>query len=318
MRWLSLQSASPLASFFQSVEACEFFSRCGAMGTYVVGVERHGMLKGVIVAMLYHEGRWPKSRLSARAIVNGGPLVAPDIDDDALRSLLLACLHDLRRRYVYTEIRNFHDYSRWRHLFEACGLRYEPHYNFHIDLAHYDAQKQLSSARRYELRRATREGVAVDINPTEADISAFYRILCHLYSHRVKRPLPTLQFFAALCRQPFAHCILGKHQGRVVGGTLCVGLPGQPLYEWYACGDNSAGAHLYPSTVATYGAIDYALAHGHPLFDMMGAGSPGDGGYGVRDFKAQFGGQLVEHGRYIHVNQRLIYQAGKAYLKIMG
>lgn len=31
---------------------------------------------------------------------------------------------------------------------------------------------------------------------------------------------------------------------------------------------------------------------------MMGAGVPNDGGYGVRDFKAKFGGELVEYGRF--------------------
>ena len=43
----------------------------------------------------------------------------------------------------------------------------------------------------------------------------------------------------------------------------------------------------------------------------MGAGKPGDGGYGVRDFKAKFGGKIVEHGRFLHVNNKLKYFIGK-------
>ena len=44
--------------------------------------------------------------------------------------------------------------------------------------------------------------------------------------------------------------------------------------------------------------IDYACKNGIEKFDFMGAGSP-DEDYGVRDFKAKFGGSLVEPGRFI-------------------
>ena len=52
-------------------------------------------------------------------------------------------------------------------------------------------------------------------------------------------------------------------------------------------------------------------------FDMMGAGKPDDGGYGVRDFKLKFGGELVEFGRNIHVCNRLLFSIGKLGVKIM-
>ena len=43
---------------------------------------------------------------------------------------------------------------------------------------------------------------------------------------------------------------------------------------------------------------------------MMGAGTP-DAAYGVREFKAKFGGKEVEHGRFICVTKPLLYQIGK-------
>ena len=49
---------------------------------------------------------------------------------------------------------------------------------------------------------------------------------------------------------------------------------------------------------------------------MMGAGKPDDG-YGVRDFKAKFGGQLVEHGRFLHVMNPLLYNIGKLGVKLL-
>jgi lipid II:glycine glycyltransferase (peptidoglycan interpeptide bridge formation enzyme) len=43
---------------------------------------------------------------------------------------------------------------------------------------------------------------------------------------------------------------------------------------------------------------------------MMGAGKPGDG-YGVREFKSEFGGELVEHGRFLYVCKPQLYVLGK-------
>ena len=43
---------------------------------------------------------------------------------------------------------------------------------------------------------------------------------------------------------------------------------------------------------------------------MMGAGKP-DEDYGVRDFKAKFGGELLEHGRYLKIHHSFLYNTGK-------
>jgi hypothetical protein len=58
------------------------------------------------------------------------------------------------------------------------------------------------------------------------------------------------------------------------------------------------------------GGIDYATQNGLFRFDMMGAGKPEEG-YGVRDFKSKFGGELVEQGRFLCVNNPLLYTVGK-------
>ena len=60
--------------------------------------------------------------------------------------------------------------------------------------------------------------------------------------------------------------------------------------------------------------IEYAKANGLPLFDFMGAGKP-DANYGVRDFKKEFGGEVVEHGRFLCVRKPILYAIGKLGVK---
>ena len=72
----------------------------------------------------------------------------------------------------------------------------------------------------------------------------------------------------------------------------------------------------FPSSVATYAGLKYAAEHNMPRFDMMGAGTPNEA-YGVRDFKARFGGIEVEHGRYKYVCQPILYKCGALGVKLL-
>jgi lipid II:glycine glycyltransferase (peptidoglycan interpeptide bridge formation enzyme) len=62
--------------------------------------------------------------------------------------------------------------------------------------------------------------------------------------------------------------------------------------------------------------MEYAVQNDIPVFDFMGAGSPDDQ-YGVREFKARFGGDMVDHGRFTRINKPLLYNVGKFGLGIM-
>ena len=101
-----------------------------------------------------------------------------------------------------------------------------------------------------------------------------------------------------------------KHNGQVIGGSVCVLLPCKAIYEWFVCGLDGQIKNVYPSTVATWAAIEYAATNAFPIFDMMGAGKP-DEGYGVREFKSKFGGELVEHGRFLQICNPPLYKFGK-------
>ena len=88
------------------------------------------------------------------------------------------------------------------------------------------------------------------------------------------------------------------------------------MYEWFACGRDGEWKTIFPSTLATYSGIRYAAEHGCARFDMMGAGKP-DEAYGVRDFKAKFGGKEVEHGRFLCITKPVLYQIGKLGVAIL-
>ena len=91
---------------------------------------------------------------------------------------------------------------------------------------------------------------------------------------------------------------------------------GKCVYEWFECGMNAEYKEQYPSVMATWAGMNYAHAHGCARYDMMGAGDPGKA-YGVRDFKSEFGGAMVEHGRYLCVLKPVLYNLGAIGVKIL-
>ena len=353
-QWQALIDSSPYATWFQTPEAYEFYAaNSDEMMPFAIGVEEKECkveslkfkgeenseaettastpytlhptpaLKGVIVGYITRERNPLKQYFTRRAIIYGGPLLANDISDEALSALLTSItkLPSLqggdggRLTPIYIEIRNFNDYSRWKEIFNINGFNYQKHLDYHINTTSLDqAQSRIGKHRWRYIRLSMRDGAKIVEHPTIEQVQAFYTILQDLYTTKVRTPLWSWEFFEKLYHVEHAKYILVELDGQIVGGTACVCLPGRAVYEWYACGLDNCRDDIRPLSVAIWGEMQYAAENGYPLFDFMGAGKP-DEPYGVRDFKAEFGGELVEHGRFLCIRKPLLYWIGKMGVK---
>ena len=315
--WDELLKKSPVTSWFQTPEAYCFFDSLSFMEAFVVAVKEGDRLLGLTVGHVQGDGGRLKQMLSRRAIIVGGPLLADDISNEALTLMLNTIKKQLSHRCIYIETRNLNDYSRWRSSFEKCGFEYVPHYNFHIDVSEGELiDKRMDKSRRRRIRRATENGVT--INSENPDIKGFYDILSNLYRTKIHKPLPPFSMFEQLGKMPFAKYFIVKDTlGNTIGGQLILMLEHRVAYAWYCCGLDKEYHDLYPSIMANYAAIRYAADNGFERYDMMGAGKPEED-YGVRDFKAQFGGTLVEHGRFLYPCRPLVYKLGKTIINIIS
>ena len=311
-------------------------------------------LRGVCVGYVTKEKSRLKQFFTRRAIILGGPCLAEDATDEEVTALLstlnsqhstLNSQHSTLNTPIYIEIRNFNDYSRWRGAIEAAGFSYQPHLNFHVDCT--DKQKmweRLSDNRKRQIRKkptpdpSLKGGEKEGKDVSEQDVREWYGILQELYRTKVKTPLLPVEFFVQAYKQGVGHFLLIRHEGKIIGGSMVVkkpttDTPPGPLsegrenadenaigngvvYEWYECGMNAAYKEQYPSVMATWAGMQYAHEQGCARYDMMGAGVPGVP-YGVRDFKAEFGGTQVEHGRWLYVAKPWLYAIGKAGVEML-
>ena len=311
-------------------------------------------LRGVCVGYVTKEKSRLRQFFTRRAIILGGPCLAEDATDEevtALLSTLNAQLSTLNSQHstlntpIYIEIRNFNDYSRWRGAIEAAGFAYQPHLNFHVDCT--DKQKmweRLSDNRKRQIKRGKptpdpylgqsdaprcssrsncqaeailhlKGGEKEGKDVSEQDVQEWYGILQELYRTKVKTPLWPVEFFVQAYKQGVGHFLLIRHEGKIIGGSMVV-KSSDAVYEWYECGMNAAYKEQYPSVMATWAGMQYAHEQGCARYDMMGAGVPGVP-YGVRDFKSEFGGTLVEHGRWLYVAKPRLYAIGKAGVEML-
>ena len=320
--WAELVKTNTTGTWFQTPEAYEFFASMPELfRPFAVGVgdtpelnsglTNEETLRGVCVGYVTKEKNPIKQFFTRRAIIIGGPALADDCTGEEVGVLMKAVREMLQSQAIYVETRNFNNYSRWKSAFEKAGFAYQPHLNFHVDTSSVEvAEANIGKSRKRDIRTTIREGVTIIEKPTEGQVMEYYSILDDLYKTRVKTPLFPEAFFQVLAKHPDARFLLTELNGKIIGGTVCVAQVGKCLYEWFACGEDGVYPHVFPSCYATYAGIRYAAEHNMPRFDMMGAGKP-DEAYGVRDFKAKFGGKEVEHGRFLCVTKPLLYRIGK-------
>ena len=316
-QWQELIETSAVATWFQTPEAYRFYSSVSDMLPFAYGVSEEDRLTGVVVGYVTQERCSLKQYFTRRAIIYGGPLLHPQISDFALSSLFKTIAQNLDLNPIYIETRNFNDYSQWKDIFDINGFGYQKHLNYHVNTSTIEiAQSNIGKHRRKYIRLSMRDGAKIVENPSIEQVQAFYTILQDLYQTKVKTPLWSWEFFEQLYRVEHAKYILVELNGQIVGGTVCVCLPGKAVYEWYACGLNNCHDDIRPLSVAIWGEMQYAAENGYPLFDFMGAGKP-DEPYGVRNFKAEFGGELVEYGRFLYIRKPLLYWIGKLGVKFL-
>lgn len=345
--WSRLVQTSATGTWFQTPEAYEFFaSQPKLFKPFLVGVicdpaGAQTLLRGVCVGYVTREKNPIKQYFTRRAIIIGGPVIANDATSEEVETLMIAVRNqfkilDLRFKIlkspIFIETRNFNDYNRWKGAFEQAGFEYKKHLNFHVDCTDKEKMwERLSENRKRQVRHVNGDfkfkisfpfGTITsnlrfdNLSVTEQDVREWYEILAELYRTKVKTPLWPVEFFLEFYRQKRGVYLLQKHNGKVIGGIMCPIFENRCIYEWYICGMDSEYKDIRPSVMATWAAMDYANQHGIARFDVMGAGVP-DVPYGVRDFKAEFGGQLVEHGRFVCVREPILYKIGVLGVKMM-
>lgn len=249
------------------------------------------------------------SRLTTRSVSFGSVLCAPGTEGlEALAGLLRTYTNEVDTNTLFTELRNLSDLAAVQPTLQAHGFKHEGHLDYHINLRRpmEDIFGSIGRRARKHIRHEIKAGVVVCEEATDrGQLGACYDLLRATY-HAARVPLPDCSLFDAsfdvlypkgMVRFTLAHV---NHVPAAVSVDLFYK---DVVYGWYG-GMDRAYSRNRPNEMLTWHLLQLSAERGYGLYDFGGAGKPGEE-YGVRDFKAKFGGELVSYGRNICVHSPL-------------
>jgi CelD/BcsL family acetyltransferase involved in cellulose biosynthesis len=320
--WREFVAATPGANIFHTPELFRVFARTpGYRPALWAATESGGrplaLLAPTEVAVL----GGPARRLTARSVAYGSILVSPDeAARDALGPLLAAYAKAAGRQVLFTELRNLADMSIVRPALEAGGFVFEEHLNYLIDLGRSPEEiwAGIRTNARRNIQKAQREGVVIEEASLAAQVSQAYAVLQGVY-RRLQVPLADRSLFEeafSTLHPAGMFKIIQATVGGTLAGVMTLLLHGETIIYWYTGVDKEFSAYR-ANDLLVWHALDWGSRNGYRTFDFGGAGRPGEP-YGVRDFKAKFGGELVNFGRYrcVHAPGLLrLSEAGYRFLR---
>ncbi|MFX0126496.1 MAG: GNAT family N-acetyltransferase, partial [Candidatus Hodarchaeota archaeon] len=132
----------------------------------------------------------------------------------------------------------------------------------------------------------------------ESEMKELYHTLEQTYKH-IKIPLADESLFIAVLHEliprNLAQAKLIQLKNETIAGKIFLLFEGK-IHSWYA-GWNREYSKYNPNEFGTWKMLQWGCINNYKVFDFGGAGKPTER-YGVRDYKMQFGGSLVNFGRY--------------------
>jgi serine/alanine adding enzyme len=309
--WRSFVERHPQGNIFHTPEMFEVFRR--ARGFHpdlraALGQEGDVLALLLPVHVVLREG--VLSRLTSRVIVYGSVLCAPgEAGRTALDLLLKEYGGEPKDHALYTELRNVCDQGELQPVLQAHGYSYEEHLNYLIELVRNPEEvlRHIGQHTRKHIRHALKEGaVSVEEVQERELLAAAYQLFAKSYA-AAGVPLADFSLFEAaldvLKPRGMVKFLLARHGDTWIAATA--ELPFKSvIYGWYS-GIDRKYSHVPAGELLMWHILKWGAESGYRIYDFGGAGKPGKP-YPVRDFKAKFGGNLVNFGRNTKVHQPLL------------
>lgn len=325
-KWNEFINNHPRGNYFQSPSAYTLFSVSDLFTPFIISVtDSTDRICGLLTGFSWTDKKGFLGKLIRRTVIYGGPLISDLNDQNEILELILSSKSVSNpAESVYIQIRNFSDTSIFRDTFRKFKYYYVPHENLLLRITDNEKVfKSISKSKQRQIRKSLASGAGISVAASIEEVRKLYELLSRHYRLKVAKPLPSWTFFENFYKLTLNDksgiVLLVKYGDEIIGGCFCPLFNNKIIYEWYICGDDLRYKNLtiYPSVLATWAIIDYAIQNKLELVDFLGIGKPGEY-YGVREFKTKFGGDIIEYGRYEKINKKLLYLTGKTGIIFWG
>lgn len=310
-KWTSLVNDHPNGSVFHLPGFYYANKNARSYTSFFLGIENQNKkLLGILIVIIKENYFYPISSLTRRADIFDGPLVK-DYDISVLSALLNKYNSFAEsKNIIYTLIRNsvVQELSL-KNIYTKNNFLYQAHLNILIDLSPGQdiLWKTIKRNRKDGINKGSKQGfVFKEIDEIDTDI--FHNLVRETYKNTAI-PIPPKSLYSALNRKMSENI---KWFGLYFNNSLIIcllALVFNGVFSAYVIGikKDAKLLQLRPVDFFYWEVIKWAVNNDYKLFNWLGAGKP-DKEYGVRKFKLQYGGDLIEPGRYIKIHKPRIYK----------
>lgn len=319
IKWSGFIFDHPHGNIFQTPEMYKVYQKTeNYEPVFLAVVNNRGEISGTLLAVIQKQYSGILGKFTARSIIHGGPLILGD-DPDILAFLVKQYNEIIKKKAIYSQFRNHWSWGDLKETFIINGFGYHDHLDIIFDLkkSENELHSEMSKTRKWGIKQSYKRGVSIKkINLTREKIfTESYKIILYVYN-RVKIPMPDVSFFKNAINELHDRNILtvGAFVGDELVGVRIALCYKKMIYDWYA-GSKNEYLSCRPNDILPWEVIKWGVNNGYEIFDFGGAGRP-DIPYGVRDYKKQFGGELVNYGRFEKVHQSILMKIGRLGFKL--
>lgn len=267
---------------------------------FLAAIDPAGEVLALLLAVRIQTLPDPLGSLSSRSIWYAEPICRDDeLGVDALTAII--ALHDrkMSSRALFTEVRVLWPSGSERLALERCDYDYKGYLNYIIDLQQPEKKlwSNMSKSCRENIRRSLKRNLRIEETDSPEAIDTLYHLL-ELTYERARVPLADRSLFEAAFRilhpRDMVRIYIVYYEEKPIAAAMLL-VYKQMLFDWYSARDEVR--EVRPAECLHWHKIEMGHHQKYAIYDFGGAGWPGKP-YGVRDFKARFGGELVNYGRY--------------------
>lgn len=314
--WRDFVSSHPLGNIFHTPEMFQVFARTrGHKPLLWAAVDEDERPLALVLPVQITLFDGPFRHFTTRAIVYGSVLYETcPRGREALDALLRTYVRHTKG-VLFTEMRNLTDLNPIQPIFREHGFEYEEQLNYLIwlDRPSEEVLRNISRRTRKRIRRGLRQGEVVvrEVQGRE-EVALFHDLVSRSYA-AARVPLAHVSLFEAAFDLLYPRGMVKFFLAWI--GQECVAASAElafkdTIFGWYSGVDRAYSSYV-PNELLMWRVLEWGSNNGYHVYDFGGAGRS-DEEYGVRDFKAKFGGELVSFGRNAHVHSPARLAVSKA------
>lgn len=261
-----------------------------------------GDILAITNALVIQEIRGPLGIFTARSVIQGGPLWVDEKDGLKAVQLLMNSYDKIaQKKGLYTEIRMFSEFPELNPIISNCGYVFEEHFNALINLTNIsieDLWEKIKRDKKRGIKKGEQMGIVIEECTKKEDIRIVYELIKETYEN-ARVPLADKTLFEAafniLVPKKKAVFLFANYKGERIATQVAL-MDQKTIYAWYT-GAKRNYLSFHPGDLLIWHLLKWGVENGYSVFDFGGGGTK-EKNVNLREYKARFGTEFPEYGRY--------------------